>query len=581
MSDSPELNQTLPTLSEGNIVTIAAKLFSAQGGTYFVTSLLAHLWAYLAVIGVVIVLAIIGGTIFVATNNNWQVVTITLVIGAIVASPLFAFVWGRYLAAGGYISRLVFNHLTYREEPKETSRELTYPRVWSYFWSSVLDGLCLAAIYGAIAAFLYVLWVSLFPLLIALGTTLNDPGQSVFVVTSLVLTALVSFLVIGLVIYYFTARLWFFDTILALEDQVGPLEAVQRSWQLTRHQGFKVMTVVFVATMVTLAPAIMASLINYFVPLASILFSVVVFPFWQAIKAVQYYDLGHRNEGLTFNLDLPPAQPRRFLQRVALQTPESIELDFALGGIGSRAFAWIIDQTILFLSLFLLLYLGSAVYSYVVLPTLPPAAVDAWNLWILAISSLLIYALMNGYYIGFETFWQGQTPGKRWAKIRVIQDNGQPVGLKESAIRSLMGLIDINFFFIGVVLVTFGKSEKRLGDFVAGTLIIQDETRQGKRQPAMQLRFGERSQTTAQTLIESSNLKAVSADQYLILRDFLGYRTQLDQPRRKQVTVHLANQLRQIIAPPESPAALNILDEELLEAVYLACHQTIYKQNPL
>ncbi|MGB7415959.1 MAG: RDD family protein [Thermosynechococcaceae cyanobacterium] len=578
MSEGSQLNQTLPTLSEGNIVTIAAKMFMARGGTYFVASLLAHLWMYLAVFGVIIVLAIVGVITFFANNNNLPSVIGIVSVGLIFATPLIAFVWGRYLAAGGFVSRLIFNHLTHRDEPKETTREQTYPRVWAYFWSSICDGLFLAVIYGAIAAVLYVLWISLFPLLTLLWATLNDPRQSAFVSISLLLSSLVGILIIGLIIYYFTARLWFFDTILAIEERVGPLEAVLRSWQLTRNQGFKVMTVLFIATVVTAPPVIMASLINYVVPLASILLSVVVFPFWQAIKAVQYYDLGHRNEGLTFNLNLPPAQPRRFLQRVMLQTPESIELDFALGGIGSRAFAWVMDQTILFLSLALLWYVGSAIYGYVLLPLLPPDTIDDWNLWTFAIASFLTFVFTNGYYIGFETFWQGQTPGKRWARIRVIQDNGQPVGLKEAAIRSLMGLIDINFFFIGVVLVTFGKSEKRLGDFAAGTLIIQDETRPGQRQPTVQLRFGERAQTTAQDLIQSANLNALTADQYYILRDFLGYRTQLDASQRKQVTVNLATQLREIVAAPESPAALNILDEELLEAVYLACHQTIYKQ---
>ncbi|MGF1601387.1 MAG: RDD family protein [Thermosynechococcaceae cyanobacterium] len=577
MSEGSQLNQTLPTLSEGNIVTIAAKMFMAQGGTYFVPSLLAHLWSYLAFLGIAILLVIVGITTFFITNENYLVFR-TVGIGIILSLPLFAFVWGRYLAAGGFLSRLVFNHLTHRKEAKEVSREKTYPRLWSYFWSMLFNILCLTIIYGAVLYVLNIIGIGLYPLLKILWATIDDPSQSFFVIISLVLLALVVVLIVGLIFYYFFARLWFFDTILAFEDQVGPLGAVLRSWQLTRNQGFKVMTVLFIATVVTAPPAIIAGVVNSFVPLASVLLSIVVFPFLQAIKAVQYYDLRHRNEGLTFNLNLPPAQPRRFLQRVMLQTPESIELDFALGGIGSRAFAWVIDQTLLFLSVSLLWLLGSAIYAYVVIPALPTDAIEAWNLWTLSIASLLTFALTNGYYIGFETFWQGQTPGKRWAKIRVIQDNGQPVGLKESAIRSLMGLIDINFFFIGVALVTFGKSEKRLGDFAAGTLIIQDETRQGTRQPTVQLRFGERAQTTAQALIQSANLKALTADQYFILRDFLGYRTQLDAPQRKQVTVNLATQLREIVAAPESPAALNILDEELLEAVYLACHQTIYKQ---
>lgn len=583
MADSSSLNQTLPTLSAGNIVTVAAKLFSLKGGTYFVASLLAHLWLFLAFGGLGLAIAIIAITFAVTGSNDPSGIAAVIGLILLVALPLLAFVWGRLMAAGGYVTRLIFNHLTHVDETQEAARVQTYPRLWAYFWASIGYGLVLILLYVMIAAVLYGLWVVLSPFLEPLGDLIRTSDQGFFIFLSLLLLAMLLGLALGLIVYYVMARLWYFDAVLAIEDQVGPLASLQRSWQLTRNQGINVMAVLFVGTVVLAPPTIMASLVNYFIPVVSIMLSVTVFPFWQAIKAVHYYELRHRNEGIAFNLEQLPARPRQFLKRVALQTPESIELDFALGGIGSRALAWIIDQTLLFVGLFILWYFGTAIYVYSVVPavvdTFGSSAIETWNLWTLSIASLLTYALSNGYYIGFETFWRGQTPGKRFAKIRVIQDSGQPVGLRESAIRSLLGLIDLNFFFIGVALVTFGKTEKRLGDFAAGTLIIQDEKQQGQRQASVQLQFEMRSQTTAKTLMQEANLQALTADQYLILRDFLGYRTQLDPPIRKRVIVNLATQLRQIIAPPESPAALNIPDEELLEAAYLACRETIYNQT--
>ncbi len=582
MSEGSQLNQTLPTLSVGNVVTIGAKLFSLKGGTYFVTSLLAHLWLYLGIGGAALGLLIVGVVAFFAGGNDPTITAIVVGLAGIMALPLIAFVWGRYLASGAFISRLVFKHLTHEKEAEETTRSQIYPRVWSYFLASVWQAIVLLFLYLGIAGLLYVLWTSLFPVVRGILDIAEQSENGSFIFISIFLLAMLLVLALFLLISYVTARLWFCDVILALEDQVGPLKSIQRSWQLTRNQGINAMAVFFVGTVVTAPPAIIASFLNYVVPVAGILLSVVVFPFWQAVKAIHYYDLRRRNEGLSFDLEALPAHPRQYLRRVALQTPESIELDFALGGIGSRALAWIIDQTLLFAGLALFWLLGSALYAYVVLPAVVDGfisvAVDDLNLWVVAISSFLTYAFSNGYYIGFETFWRGQTPGKRWAKIRVIQDNGQPVGLRESAIRSLIGPLDLYLFFLGVVLVTFGKAEKRMGDFAAGTLVIQDEKQQGVRQPTVQLEFGERSQTTAQTLIQQANLKALTADQYLTLRDFLGYRTQLEPPIRTKVTVGLANQLRQIIAPPESSAALNFLDEELLEATYLGCKETVYKQ---
>ncbi len=581
MSEGSQLNQTRPTLSPGNIATVAAKLFHLDGGTYFVSSMLAHLWLFLGLGTSFIVLGSIGIPQLLSSGRNFNDL-IALGIGSLVMLPLAAFVWGRYLASGGYISRLVFNFLTHQKETQEESRKSVYSKVWSYFIAGFCIWLIFVAINGGIVGIMRMLGPSLSPLLADLSLTIFNYDRGAFFILGLFLLAALLFLTLCLFLSYIAARLWFFDTILAIEDQVGPLQSIHRSWQLTQDQGINVLSVLLVGTVVTAPPTLMGFAILAVIPVFGVLLGVVFFPFWQAVKALQYYELRQRNEGFAFNLMRPPAQPRQYLKRVVLQTPESIELEFALGGIGSRAFAWVIDQTLLSLGLFILWYLGSAIYVYLVIPTVTEdfgsEAFNTMHLWVSAVSGLLTYALSNGYFIGFETFWRGQTPGKRWAKIRVIQDNGKPVGLRESAIRSLIAPLELILFFIGVIFITFGKSEKRLGDLVAGTLVIQDEKRQGDRQPTVELHFGERSQVTAQTLIREARLEELTADQYLILRDFLGYRTQLEAPIRKQVTVDLASQLRQIIAPPESTSGLNFLDEELLEATYLACRETVYKQ---
>ena len=383
---------------------------------------------------------------------------------------------------------------------------------------------------------------------------------------------------IGLVIYYLTARLWFFDTVLALEGQVTPLQAVTRSWQLTQTQGWKVTTVMFVGTVVTFPISIVAGIVNVFIPLVSVLISFVLFPFWQAIKAVNYYDCASLNEGLRFDLERTSTHPRRFLKRVAIQTPESIELDLAMGGIGSRAFGWIIDQTLLYVALFVLWYLGAILYAYALLPvfteTLDAGAIDTLNLWTLAIASLLTYALANGYYIAFETLWQGQTPGKRLAKIRVVKDNGQPVGLQQASLRSLIGPIDAGLLFIGAFLIGFSPSEKRLGDMAAGTLVIQDEKANSAPFANKTLSFSPRSHDTAQALLDCANLKALTAEQYIILGDYLRHRNSLQRAARVQVCARLANQLRTIIVPADQALPWQLQDEEFLEVAYLARRHT-------
>jgi uncharacterized RDD family membrane protein YckC len=303
---------------------------------------------------------------------------------------------------------------------------------------------------------------------------------------------------------------------------------------------------------------------------------VIMMPLWQAIKAVNFYELAITKTGLLFDLNLTSADPRRFLRRVAMQTPEGIELDFALGGVGSRTIAWIVDQMIVYLSLTLFWLIGAWVYVYVVLPTVlarfETLSVDDLNLWVLAIIGILSFALTNGYFIAWETIWRGQTPGKRLAKIRVVRDDGQPIGVKEATLRSFVGWFDLGFFFIGLMLVLFSRAEKRLGDMAAGTLVIQDEkSAQQEAGAVIPAVFGTLTKDTAEVLIAQTNPAALSIDHYFILQNFLGHRSRLDTTDRVQVTAKLANQLRSLLLPNSPNQLGTIPDETLIEAAYLVC----------
>ena len=161
--------------------------------------------------------------------------------------------------------------------------------------------------------------------------------------------------------------------------------------------------------------------------------------------------------------------------RVTHQTPESVELEFILAGIGSRAWALLIDYHILGLVVVVFLVVWSIV-SYQV--------VETWNnlfrrvdigLWLVAIALLIMFFLYTGYFVLFETFWQGQTPGKRFAKIRVVRDDGRPIGIGQATMRSLLRAFD-DTLFLGAFLIMFTRREKRLGDLVAGTIVIQVES---------------------------------------------------------------------------------------------------------
>jgi RDD family len=84
----------------------------------------------------------------------------------------------------------------------------------------------------------------------------------------------------------------------------------------------------------------------------------------------------------------------------------------------------------------------------------------------------------------FEAFWNGQTPGKRLLKIRVIKDSGRQITLFEALARNLIRVVDSlpSFYLIGVITMLCNKQQKRLGDMVAGTIVVHER---GDEQPLM------------------------------------------------------------------------------------------------
>lgn len=165
------------------------------------------------------------------------------------------------------------------------------------------------------------------------------------------------------------------------------------------------------------------------------------------------------------------------VKEIKIETPENIEFSYTLAGIGSRFQAAFIDtfiQTILLVIIVIIAY-----PVYVLLPNL---AIDYNSLNLLmtilvAILIILAFVILWGYHVYFEVTWQGQTPGKKASNIRVIKDSGQPIKIFDSLIRNLIRIIDYlpPFYGIGILSVVLNKHNKRLGDLVAGTIVVKEQ----------------------------------------------------------------------------------------------------------
>ena len=153
-----------------------------------------------------------------------------------------------------------------------------------------------------------------------------------------------------------------------------------------------------------------------------------------------------------------------------IDTPELVDIEMPLAGIGSRFIALLVDYLIWFAAFLLLVFLAATL-----LPGIKAFSKISAQ-WAVAIVIFIIFLFNWGYFTLFEAFWNGRTPGKRVAGIRVIQRSGRAIGLFESMARNLVRYVDqFPFFYaVGVITMFVTKQHQRLGDLAAGTLVVRD-----------------------------------------------------------------------------------------------------------
>jgi uncharacterized RDD family membrane protein YckC len=257
----------------------------------------------------------------------------------------------------------------------------------------------------------------------------------------------------------------------------------------------------------------------------------------------------------------------RFFNRITFQTPESVELEFTLAGIGNRALALLIDYSVLGATLFLFV-LTWAVFSTQLINFIEDTftKLPSLDLWLLAIFFILTFAIYISYFVFFETLWFGQTPGKRIAKIRVVRDDGRLIGLQQATLRALLRPFD-ETLFIGAFLIMLGSREKRLGDLAAGTIVIQAETPTA----SAALTISEQAKVLHEQLIKIADLSPLMPDDFAIIREYLQRRAAMSLKAKASLSLKLAEQVVAIINLEKLPEA--VTPDVFLEAVYL-----VYKQ---
>jgi uncharacterized RDD family membrane protein YckC len=239
-----------------------------------------------------------------------------------------------------------------------------------------------------------------------------------------------------------------------------------------------------------------------------------------------------------------------FEDRLTIATPEGVDLELTLAGLGSRFASALIDyliQTLIIVALALVLGLGVGVS--------PGDGGYAAALWI-----VLAFLLFVGYDISFEVLASGRTPGKRLNGLRVVRESGAPVNFASSAVRNVLRIVDIipGAYLVGIVSILVSSRNQRLGDHAGGTLVVRERT---ALPPEPVLRTYRRPDDAP-----AWDTSGIGAEELHAVRSFLARRAELTTDARTQLAAELAARLR----PKVGGAIANESPELFLERLAAA-----------
>jgi uncharacterized RDD family membrane protein YckC len=236
------------------------------------------------------------------------------------------------------------------------------------------------------------------------------------------------------------------------------------------------------------------------------------------------------------------------LEKLNIDTPEQVALEFSLATIGSRFLAVAIDTIIqIACAIALLLVVAAGIWATGALGL----AARPWVLAVLVIGGFVIY---YGYFAVFETLWNGQTPGKRVIGLRVIHASGRPISAWEAILRNVVRLVDQMpaIYAIGIVSVFVTERSQRLGDLAAGTVVVHERLAESLDDVAPQRRVAR----------SAHGARRLAPEEISVIELFFSRRGQLDGYARMRTAHQIARRVRERL---EINAQLD--DEQLLEDV--------------
>jgi len=244
-------------------------------------------------------------------------------------------------------------------------------------------------------------------------------------------------------------------------------------------------------------------------------------------------------------------------QKLSIDTPEQINLEYELAGPGSRFMALFVDLMIQLIAAIVVLI----VMSFAGIAFNP---FRSSRNWMMALMLLLIFSVQWGYFAIFEIMWKGQTPGKRQAGIRVINETGREASVYEAVARNLLRVVDAfpGPYALGAIVMFLSPQSKRIGDYVAGTVVVHDRKSEDEA-----IFFN----TSSDDEAEGINCAVLNIDDLHVMETFLLRRLDLPSEVRQKTAERLAKHFREKCSVPEGTRTDN---ENLLEILVRGFRRT-------
>ena len=184
------------------------------------------------------------------------------------------------------------------------------------------------------------------------------------------------------------------------------------------------------------------------------------------------------------------------------------------------------------------------------------------------VSLIAFFVALVGYPAVMETFWNGRTLGKAAMGLRVVTRKGAPERFRHAAIRSMIGLVEI-YLLLGipaVISIVTSRRDQRLGDLVAGTLVLRQ--RAGRR-AAPPVAFGV--PWNWEGYVQSLDVSPITDEQYGVVRAVLLRLGELTPAARWQVTTEVATA---VAGQMRIPVPVQVAPD-----MFLTCVATAYQRR--